>query len=516
MLRQSLPAKIFVLLLSLLATPVARVQAVPALGFSAAPPGLSHEAQAPPAETPSLHRTVEGDRTGAASDLRAAISRVPELDALMAPPAGVVFIGARIHSPWTDGFRVWARSTVSQIARLGTPESPLLVDQVVAATLAETGPTRKATDDPAAAMQLAGGSGVAPASTRPGELVGGSPSSDLGAARVPDRMELPAAENTDRESLSLELFKGNGTLPEYLEVPDVSVETLLPPEVAEMESHFRVSVEAVRIPTIVELLGGGFIPGLDASAFRVTDGDRPPGRIDHLITESEPTSVGILVEMSEGINDRASVVRATVIDILAALRRDDEAFLIAYGDEARFLSDFTKDRRALASVVPTESEGQGRALYDAIALGLIQMRSASFDKKTLVIIADGDDSTSKTPEADVRLAAQREGVTIHAIVVAPDIPRWNPAETEGSMATLQELVVNTGGLVALRPGVEDRFGGLAGWLGGACVDLTNYINNQYLLVFRLTNPPPRGQWRRLRVHVNMPNTRTRARSGYVR
>ena len=127
----------------------------------------------------------------------------------------------------------------------------------------------------------------------------------------------------------------------------------------------------------------------------------------------------------------------------------------------------------------------------------------------------------------MRLAARREGVAIHAIVVAAGTQRWRPSlgesGTEAPAATrsksavfLQELVHNTGGLVALRPGADQRYGGLPGWLSQACADITDYVNNQYLILYRSTSPPPRGRWRTLAVDVAPRHRRVRARSGYVR
>ena len=58
--------------------------------------------------------------------------------------------------------------------------------------------------------------------------------------------------------------------------------------------------------------------------------------------------------------------------------------------------------------------------------------------------------------------------------------------------------------------------GFTGWVALACRDLSDYINNQYLILFRSTHPPQRGVWRELRVEVGPRHERVRARSGYVR
>ncbi len=86
----------------------------------------------------------------------------------------------------------------------------------------------------------------------------------------------------------------------------------------------------------------------------------------------------------------------------------------------------------------------------------------------------------------------------------------------GNAGVLQEISHNTGGLVAVRPTMEGQFGGFTGWLQLACSDVSDYINNQYLILFRSTRPPQRGVWRELRIDVKPRHERIRARSGYIR
>jgi VWFA-related protein len=248
--------------------------------------------------------------------------------------------------------------------------------------------------------------------------------------------------------------------------------------------------------------------------------------------------------------DNGLLLRDTVTRLLERLRGDDEVFVVQFGDEADFLSDFrtveeiqaaieserdaaktaAEQAAAQAPAEPTPvqlptagglladySIGGDRALFDAVALGLIRMRTARYDKKALILISAGDDSGSETSEADLARAAQREGVAINTLLLAQGLSRWRPGvEAEAPSAFLQRLAHQTGGLVALRPAVEERFGGLEGWLDRASTDLSDYIEHQYLLLFESYDPPPHGEWRDLSVRVAAVYERVRARSGYVR
>ncbi len=310
-------------------------------------------------------------------------------------------------------------------------------------------------------------------------------------------------------------------------LPEVSLEDLeLESEILEISSHFVLDIEIVRIPVIVEGESGVFMSDLEAGTFRVVEGGGLPQRVDEMISESAPTSVGILVDASAAVGERAAEVRQVLVQLIQSLKAEDEVFLLQLAAQAEFLSAFSTDRLVLTAAADRYTVGEGRALYDGIAMGLIQMRSARYDKKALIVVAAGDDTSSSTEAAVVQLAAQREAVSIHGVVLESGVPRWRPSaepaqdaqrtEAAAPAEFLQRLVHNTGGLVALRPPNVERYGGLAGWFESAAADIANYINHQYLILYESRNPPPRGQWRQLLVAVSEIHGRVRFRSGFVR
>lgn len=307
----------------------------------------------------------------------------------------------------------------------------------------------------------------------------------------------------------------SGTAP----LPEISLEELNP-EVAStaVASHFVMDVEIVRIPVIVTGEHGGFMRGLQAEEFSVMEGGAAAQPIYQMIADDEPTSLGILVDGSSAVAENIDTMRSLLASLLASLRPQDEAFVVRYDDTAAFLSDF----RAAADYAPGAfadfAAGGRRALYDAVALGLIRMRAARNDKKSLVVVAAGDDLGSRVTQDALRLAAQREGVAIHLLMLASGLDRWRPGTDAGAAPTyfLQQLSHQTGGLVALRPAIDERYGGLSGWLELAVGDLAAYIKNQYLLLFESYDPPPHGEWRSLAVRVSRLHDTVRARSGYVR
>lgn len=306
------------------------------------------------------------------------------------------------------------------------------------------------------------------------------------------------------------------------EGPTVALGELNPErEIREVSSHFEMDVEIVRVPVIVEDEEGDFVTGLEAEHFAVVDGTPPAQPVYQLIREEEASSVGILIDASDAAREHAPAILQAVMQLIEQMRPEDEVFLLQFGDQTEFLSDFAPGGETLLSALSDYQAGGARVLRDALATGLIRMREAAHDKKSLVLLALGDDAGSSTAASDVRSAAQRDGVSIHALLLPADLDRWRPGDDDAASTFLaQRLAFETGGLVAIRPATAERYGGLAGWVNSAAQDVGRYIRHQYLLQFESLSPPPHGEWRELRVRVNAPEgekiQRVRARSGYMR
>lgn len=302
-------------------------------------------------------------------------------------------------------------------------------------------------------------------------------------------------------------------------LPQISLEELNREAAAqEVSSHFVMDVEIVRIPVIVTNEGGDFISGLAPAEFAVLEGPPPAQPVYQVIADDEPTSLGILVDGSSAVAGEIEQVRELISSLLLSLRPEDEVFVVRFDDRANFLADFRPAGAFAVGSFADFGAGGRRALYDAVALGLIRMRAARNDKKALVLIAVGGDDGSRVSQDALRLAAQREGVAINVMMLSAGLRRWRPGEdaaTEPSFF-LQQLAHQTGGLVALRPAIDERYGGLGGWLELAVTDLADYIKHQYLLLHESYDPPPRGEWRPLAVRVSRLHETIRARSGYVR
>jgi len=283
---------------------------------------------------------------------------------------------------------------------------------------------------------------------------------------------------------------------------------------------FTASVEMVRVPVVVIDGRNEFVRSLGESDFAVRDGGRIY-RVEHFVADTEPTGVGILVDSGRDMAPYVDDLRRAVTTIAAELRANNELFLIGFAGRVETLAPLTADRLEIAAALESlrpGRDGDVRRLYDAVGQGLRLLEGARHDKRSLIMIGAGLDFGSRIGELALQKAIHEAGVTIHAIDMSPPGARARRGNEPrvNRVQTLAELVRFSGGLLARRPAVPERCGGVGNWLENAGASISRYVNHQYLLHYTPLDPPRSGSWRTIRVEVAGDYKEVRARSGYMR
>jgi len=290
------------------------------------------------------------------------------------------------------------------------------------------------------------------------------------------------------------------------------------PAPASRMGGFSASVEMVRVPVVVEKKDGSFVQNLEQLDFEISDAGKDH-KVSHFVSDADPVSVGFLVDASAAMQSYELGVRLALQSAAAALRPDDEMFVLAYGPAVATLMERTTNKAVVAAAAAnyTTWDGADRALYDALDQGLAQLEASSYDKRSLIVIGAGGDTASEVGELSVQQHIYRTGVTIHAVELSPRSERVrNTPSRVNRLQTLPEISRITGGLLARRPRLWGRYGGAEGWFEAASSDIITYVKHQYLLHYVPQNPPRPGTWRRIRVLVDGDHKKIRARSGYIR
>ncbi len=88
----------------------------------------------------------------------------------------------------------------------------------------------------------------------------------------------------------------------------------------------------------------------------------------------------------------------------------DEYFLIRFNDKPEPVTNFTQNPEEILSTLSSSPPQGWTALYDAICLGLHQMRTAKNTRRALFVLSDGGDNNSRYSESEVRNIAREANV----------------------------------------------------------------------------------------------------------
>jgi Ca-activated chloride channel family protein len=280
----------------------------------------------------------------------------------------------------------------------------------------------------------------------------------------------------------------------------VTLRTEGAPPAAITTSAFTVAsdVNVVQVIAVVTDDKGRFVSGLGQSDFHVFEDDAAQP-VSHLIGEGTPREVVVAVDMSSSMTDAMPQVRKAVRAFLGALRPDDQLTLLAFNDNVFTLARRETDIAARQRAVDRLTPWGGTALYDVLlrAMDLLSHRKG---RKVLVVFTDGEDQSSRSSLADVERRAEVNDAPIYMI-------GQGRATTDAKLRDVLEKLARMSGGRAFHTDRIDE-------LEPAFAQIVDELDNQYLLGYEPSNPARDGSWRRIRLEVEGPGRKVRARQGY--
>ena len=258
--------------------------------------------------------------------------------------------------------------------------------------------------------------------------------------------------------------------------------------------HQRVNM--VLVPVTVVDPYDRLVTGLQQDNFRVYD-DGVEQEIVHFSEEDVPISIGVIFDMSGSMSDKINKSKMAALQFFKTANPQDEFFLVDFGDRAELVSPFTTDLNVLRDRLMFV-RGRGRtALFDAIYLGLSEMRGAHNSRKALLIISDGGENHSRYSENDIREYLKESDVQLYAIgVYEPLDDRWRTQEEGEGPALLDELAQMSGGRVFPVSNLNE--------LPDIATKISMELRNQYVLGYIPSNVQNNGKWRKIKVRLVPP------------
>jgi VWFA-related protein len=179
---------------------------------------------------------------------------------------------------------------------------------------------------------------------------------------------------------------------------------------------FRSGVSLINVTATVTGADGHFVGGLKRDDFEIYE-DGVLQQTAHFDSERVPVSLGIAVDTS------GSMVGEKWVAAQAALSRfvddllgsNDEVFLYRFDSQPELVHPWTNNRREVSQALNTIRPRGGTAMYDTVADAIPLAQAGTRRKKALVIISDGNDTSSSTRVAELTQTIRQSEVLVYAI-----------------------------------------------------------------------------------------------------
>ena len=316
---------------------------------------------------------------------------------------------------------------------------------------------------------------------------------------------------------------------------------------------FRSGIELINVTATVTDSSGRFVPGLRREDFRVYDDDRPQ-EITHFSAERVPVSLGIILDTSGSMDGEKIYSAREALDrlLFQLLDPEDEVFLYRFDNQPDLVQGWTKDRQRLSDAMARIRPRGGTALYDTLAEAIPMAQTGKNRKKAVVIISDGNDTSSSLDVSAIKQLIRQTEVLVYAIGIDSDagpryvmnggqrpggprgpiplpfpIPgiggrrppsspppqpppsgggRWRAGDDRVNVAALRDITDDSGGRTEVIRGPRD--------LDPATAGIADELSKQYYLGYRSPGEKD-GRWHTIRVELRQSSYHVRARRGYV-
>lgn len=315
---------------------------------------------------------------------------------------------------------------------------------------------------------------------------------------------------------------------------------------------FRSNVALINVTATVTDGSGHFVTGLRQSDFEIyEDGVLQP--TSHFEAERVPVSLGLAIDTSGSmVGEKWTAAQAAVqrflVDLLGS---QDEVFLYRFDSNAHLVQPWTSDRRAAGRTLGSLQPRGGTAMYDAVAEAIPLAQQGTKRKKALVVISDGQDTSSQMRAPELTRLIQESEVLVYAIGIdasgAPPAsssragtsrptqstapPRPSPfpgrkAAPKGPVPAPVSMPPARGGgstdrvnADALRSMTDDSGGRTeiiysAADLDPATAGIAGELSQQYFLGYA-SSAPKDGRWHTIEVRVKKGTYLVRARRGFI-
>ena len=278
----------------------------------------------------------------------------------------------------------------------------------------------------------------------------------------------------------------------------------------EQRPTFRSGVELVVVRVTVTDSEQRPVTGLTKQDFVVLDRGVPQ-HISHFLSSDVPLDVALLLDTSSSMRPLLSKLGASAMNFLKRLRPGDRGMLASFNDRTEILENLTGDGDQLRRAVGRLRARGDTRLYDGVYVTLGTLSSASRDvtrRRALVVLSDGQDTTSNLGIDDVRKQAIKSGVPIYPILLLDSHPVAVRARKLMERPEIVDLARDTGGQVFRIDETTE--------LQDAYAQIARELSAQYVLAYPAQGATGPASVTSIEVRISSrPDAVARAHAGYM-
>lgn len=273
------------------------------------------------------------------------------------------------------------------------------------------------------------------------------------------------------------------------------------------QDRFRGGVDLVSLHVTVSD-GARYVTDLEAQDFEIfEDGVRQQATF--FSKAPQPIALAVLIDTSASMEHKLDTAQEAAIGFARRMRPGDLMEVIDFDGQVNILQPFTADVAALERAIRQPTANGSTSLYNAIYISLKNLQKArakateDIRREAIVLLSDGDDTSSLVAYEEVLDLAKRSETAIYAIGLRQNEGRREFKEAE---FVLRQLAQETGGRAFYPDSVAE--------LPKIYEQIAQELASQYAIGYVSKNPLRNGAWRRVTVRVAKPGLIGRTRQGY--
>jgi Ca-activated chloride channel homolog len=292
----------------------------------------------------------------------------------------------------------------------------------------------------------------------------------------------------------------------------VTAHTAQPPPAPQPQVPFRAGVEVVSLNVTVTDGTSRYVTDLTADDFNVFE-DGVKQEVTFFNRTNLPIALALLLDTSASMESKLPTAQEAAIGFAKRLRAQDLAEVIDFDSRVIVLAPFTNGAAELEQAIHKTSAGGSTSLYNAVYIALkdlkkvIAKNTEEIRRQAIVLLSDGEDTSSLLPFEEVLDLAKRSETAIYAIGLrSADGPGSTSKGFKEAEFVLRQFAQETGG----RSYFPSQISELAAIYG----QIADELSSQYTVGYTSRNGRRDGSWRRVVVRVARQNLTARTKLGY--